>query len=277
VEVLAVAIPFQPLVERLIGLSFGKRLADPEAAHGGVRFAFRRRESADPSGAAIVGAMATEDVMHAIDQAQGEFGRVRGSGRAMEPEKIADRERIGPEIALRRAIGGQTGAIREARHQLEGLVLARHGYNLARLDVATTLTLGRCACLPRAIAPPSLVVDGLAFRGCGTPSHRRGGQHRASRQARHSFGDAPHPRHHWPAPREGRTDAERFGSGRAGEFPSPENGRTGLREGGKSGDPVRSESPVLGASPSLAHSVNYLTAPSHDPVAATTMMGGTEE
>ena len=45
VEVLAVAVPLEPLVEGLAGSALGQGLADPEAAAGGVGFALLVRRA----------------------------------------------------------------------------------------------------------------------------------------------------------------------------------------------------------------------------------------
>jgi hypothetical protein len=72
VEVLAVAVPFEALVERLAGRALGERLADPETAACRVRLAVGLGGAADPAGAAVVAAMPAEDVMNAIDDASSE-------------------------------------------------------------------------------------------------------------------------------------------------------------------------------------------------------------
>ena len=125
VEVLAVAIPLEPLVDRLVGAALGQRLADPEPAARRVGFTVLLGEPADPSGAAIVGAMSTEDVMHPIDQLERQLRVARVSRHVREAEEVAHGERVGPQVALWRAVRGQTRALREPRHQLDCLFGAR--------------------------------------------------------------------------------------------------------------------------------------------------------
>ncbi len=79
-----------------------------------MRFSPLLVESADPPVACVVGAMASERVMNLVHQPERELPLA-------EAEEVADGERVGPQIALRRAIGGQARALREALHQLARL------------------------------------------------------------------------------------------------------------------------------------------------------------
>jgi hypothetical protein len=116
VEVLAIAIPLQAFVGRLVVAAFGERLADAKTSECRVRFGVGIPETADPTSARIVVAVPAKLVMYAIHQ-------VAGSVDLTETEEVADRERVGPQVALLRRHAGQSGALCEARHQhLRGLV-----------------------------------------------------------------------------------------------------------------------------------------------------------
>jgi hypothetical protein len=129
VEVLPVALPLEALVERLVRRTLRELLADPQAAAGRVKLAFVVGETADPAAAAIVGTVPAEQVVHAIHQ------RERALGLA-QPEVVADREGVGPEVPIGRAISADSGAFREPRHQLSRLrrAVVRHG---ATIDIAS--------------------------------------------------------------------------------------------------------------------------------------------
>ncbi len=113
VEVLAVAVPFEALVERLAFAALGQLLADAQAAAGRVLFALRVREAAQPAGARVVGAVAAEHVVHPVDQPQRQVP-------LSEREEVADGERVRPEVAALRARGSDAGALEEIAHQAAG-------------------------------------------------------------------------------------------------------------------------------------------------------------
>jgi len=52
-EILAVTVPFQPFVERLVRRPFGERFADAQAAGRGVALTLLLVETADPALARI--------------------------------------------------------------------------------------------------------------------------------------------------------------------------------------------------------------------------------
>ena len=94
--------------------------------------------------------------MHLVDQLQRQLRVSPYAGGVRQAEKIADGERVGPEITLRRAFRDQTGALREARHQVDSLSSARiHGAPVRGRDQCTTSTgrrapvTTRCERLPR--------------------------------------------------------------------------------------------------------------------------------
>ena len=55
--------------------------------------------------------MAAQDVVHAVDEGEREVALV-------EREEVADRERVGPQVAALGFSRGQTGALGEAPHQV---------------------------------------------------------------------------------------------------------------------------------------------------------------
>src|SRR5262249_48911900 len=81
-------------------------------------------EPADPSRAAIVGAMASEDLVHSAHQLERQLGVARRSRHLPETEEGADREGVGPQVALLRARRREAGALREPRHQFDRLLRA---------------------------------------------------------------------------------------------------------------------------------------------------------
>ena len=110
-EVLAVALPFELLRERLAQCALGQRLANPQAAGSRMCLALGLGQAADPAAPRIIVAMAAQDVVHAVDERECEVA-------AVEREQVSDRERIGPEIAALRLRRRQSGALGEAPHQI---------------------------------------------------------------------------------------------------------------------------------------------------------------
>src|SRR5262245_11858623 len=123
-EVLTVAVPLESLIDRLVRRALGERLADPQPTTGGVGFSFLLGEATDPSCAAIVGPMVTEDLMHSAHQPERQLGVARRSRYLPEAEEGADREGVGPEIALLRPVRGETGALCELGQQFDRLLRA---------------------------------------------------------------------------------------------------------------------------------------------------------
>jgi hypothetical protein len=77
-------------------------------------------EAAQPAAAAVVPAVTTEGVVHLIDEAKPELPVPALTGRALETEKVAYGERIGPKIATRGTPAGHAGPLREAIHRFGG-------------------------------------------------------------------------------------------------------------------------------------------------------------
>src|SRR5205814_6067949 len=67
-EVLAVPIPLQPLIQRFAGLALPERLAAPQPARRRTPVPGLVIKSADPAAAHIVVAISPEHVMHLLDQ-----------------------------------------------------------------------------------------------------------------------------------------------------------------------------------------------------------------
>ena len=88
VEVLAVALPLESLVEGLAWCALGQGLPDPEAAASRLGFSLLVCETADPSSAAVVGAMPTENVVHAMDQLERQLREAQLSRHVREPRKL---------------------------------------------------------------------------------------------------------------------------------------------------------------------------------------------
>ena len=127
VKVLAVAVPLEPLVERIGRAALGERLADAEAALRGVGLAVFGPEPAQPPAADVVLAMAAERPMHALDEPEGQLGVPALTSRAGQSEEGAHRERIGPEVTSSRAAGRHARPICVAHHQIgDRLQVHRH-------------------------------------------------------------------------------------------------------------------------------------------------------
>ena len=91
VEVLAIPLPLEPWVIRVRRPAFGQRLSDPQASCGGVTGAFIVPEAADPALTLVIISMASEDEMNLVDDLLREL-------MLAEPQRVADRKRVGPEI-----------------------------------------------------------------------------------------------------------------------------------------------------------------------------------
>ena len=96
VEVLAVAIPLEPLVHRFIGVALAERLADPQAPRRRMLAPGLLVEPADPAAAQIVAAVAPEHMMHLVDQFDRQTAIAFIAGARMELEEVQDRECICP-------------------------------------------------------------------------------------------------------------------------------------------------------------------------------------
>ena len=98
VVVLPVLIPFQALVGRFVRPPFVQPLADPQAAPRRVQLALGFVQSADPAAAGIIGTVAAKDVMHLVDELQGEITPHPVIGLSEQFQQVAERKGIRPEI-----------------------------------------------------------------------------------------------------------------------------------------------------------------------------------
>ena len=89
VEVLPVAVPFEALVERLAFAPLGQLLADAQAAAGRVLLALRVGEPLIQPVREVVGAVAAEHVVHAVDQPQRAVAPGRPSARRLQTAKAS--------------------------------------------------------------------------------------------------------------------------------------------------------------------------------------------
>src|SRR5215813_14692550 len=85
-----------------------------------MRFARLLTETADPPCPPIVGAMLPERVMHSLYRTQCKLGATLIACRTSNPQEVAHRERISPQIALLFALGGKPRAPSESHHQPKG-------------------------------------------------------------------------------------------------------------------------------------------------------------
>jgi hypothetical protein len=66
--ILAVLIPFQAIIGRLIGLTFVQLLSDPQSQSGGVQLTFLLIQAAYPAASWVIIAVPAEGMVHLIDQ-----------------------------------------------------------------------------------------------------------------------------------------------------------------------------------------------------------------
>jgi hypothetical protein len=101
-EVLTILVPLELRIRRLVRSALIQRLADAEATAGGMPLALFVGQAADPTLPWVVISMATQDMMHLVDKFPCEAQiTVLLAGLPSEAEEVADRERVGPEIAAR--------------------------------------------------------------------------------------------------------------------------------------------------------------------------------
>jgi hypothetical protein len=83
-----------------------------------VAFALRLTEAADPSLPRVVGSVPPQDMVHLIDEAQGEFAIGLVAGPPIELQKVADGEGVGPQVSGWRSLPNQARALDEVLHQV---------------------------------------------------------------------------------------------------------------------------------------------------------------
>ena len=134
-EVLTILVPLELRIRRLIRSALIQRFADAEATAGGMPLALFLGQPADPTLPWIVISMATQDMMHLVDEFPCEPQITVLAGLPSEAEEVTDRERVGPEIAARLRLSGDTGGVREFLHQ----GLSEIGSHAASRDVSAAL------------------------------------------------------------------------------------------------------------------------------------------
>jgi hypothetical protein len=117
VEVLAVPVPLQLVVERLVVAPLGQRLPDPQSPAGGVRFPLVLAEAAQPPSPGVVEAVAAQHVVNLIDEPQRELRVAVHAGGSRQSQEVADREGVGPQVATLRAGRLEARAGGERQHQ----------------------------------------------------------------------------------------------------------------------------------------------------------------
>ncbi|WP_164101397.1 hypothetical protein [Candidatus Laterigemmans baculatus] len=116
--VLAVAFPFQTLVDWLRRFPLVEWFTDSEPSDGGMALALLVVEPTDPAPAGIVGTVSTEPLMDLVDQPDCQFAEPHFARLPVDSQQIANSECIGPEIAFRRPVAGEAGRIGEREHQV---------------------------------------------------------------------------------------------------------------------------------------------------------------
>jgi hypothetical protein len=121
VEVLAVTLPLQSLVEVLIRAALWQIFSDPKPTTSRMEFTFMLAQPGNPPGSRVVTTMLTQRVMDLIGQSQCKFRVAFISSRLRQAEKIAHRERVCPQVALRVIPGDKSRTLREIIHESNGL------------------------------------------------------------------------------------------------------------------------------------------------------------
>ena len=111
--------PSEAFLDNRAGSSLRQCLADPQPAARRMRRAVCLREPADPAASRVVAAMTTERVVHVIDERQRERLIARLAGRLREPEEVANRECVGPQIPPLRGRPSDPRTLGEPQHQLD--------------------------------------------------------------------------------------------------------------------------------------------------------------
>jgi hypothetical protein len=117
-EVLTIAIPLQPFVERLVLLALFERLADSQATDGRMEPSDFFVEATDPAVAHIVMTVPTEHLVDLINQADRVFLVFLVACAREQLDEVADGERVGPKISTRTFdFRNKPGPLRELQHQ----------------------------------------------------------------------------------------------------------------------------------------------------------------
>jgi hypothetical protein len=86
-----------------------------------VQLGFLVVEPADPSGSRIVAPVATEHVMHLIDQSKSEVCISGLASVSSERDEVAHGECVGPKVAPRTGGAAETAAFGELHHERTSL------------------------------------------------------------------------------------------------------------------------------------------------------------
>ena len=85
------------------------------------------RATPDPASARVVGTMPPQDVMNLVDEAQRQVEVASLSALAIEPEEVADREGVRPEVAARWSAARKAGSLGELVREVTSQLIARLG------------------------------------------------------------------------------------------------------------------------------------------------------
>lgn len=114
-EILPVAVPFPLVVERFVYAALGQGFSYPQAPGCRVLFSFLQGKTTDPADPRIICTVPAQRIVYLADKAQGQFMECGVSGLFKEPEIIADRKRICPEVTswagTNRIKSGQPGKV----------------------------------------------------------------------------------------------------------------------------------------------------------------------
>lgn len=120
-EILAVPIPFGPIIKWLCSPPFGSLLSDAESASGGMMLSFGFVQAADPSGPRVVFPVFAQHLMDLIDEAERQVTVSLFRCLTVQREEVADGECVCPEIAARGDVRRhQAGAFRKTFHDVAG-------------------------------------------------------------------------------------------------------------------------------------------------------------
>src|SRR5271169_756913 len=99
-KILAIPIPFQPLVNRFTGSAFLERFADPETTCGRMLARGFVIEPADPPAAQVIVAIPSQHAMHLIDQISSTASIYLIACLPEQFEEVANRKCIRPKVSL---------------------------------------------------------------------------------------------------------------------------------------------------------------------------------
>jgi hypothetical protein len=104
-KILAIPVPFQAFVNRIITVTFVELFADPQTPFRGMQSTLFLIQTADPSGSGVVFTMTPENIVNLIDQAEGEVPVLIIPCLTKELKEVADGKSIGPQVTPRNLRG----------------------------------------------------------------------------------------------------------------------------------------------------------------------------